>query len=214
MSVGQSRLEQVAERNLVLRTLADLPVVLRKLWSEFRRQGPLAATQYSIDHITRLVRGAPPPHYSRVTPNLHVGGQYTQRGLARLQARGVTAVVNMRDEFDNAAAGLAPPAYLYLPTVDDTPPRLVDLCRGIAFIQQEIAAGGQVYVHCMLGLGRSVTLVAAFLVSQGNSPPEAWRTIRRARPFIQPTPEQVALIEEFERIHSECASLTASSKEN
>lgn len=204
MASEQTPLAQVVERNLFLRTLADLPEVLRRLWEEYRRQGALAASQYALDHMTRLATGAPPRYYSRVMPQLYVGGQYSAKGWARLQKRGITAVVNLRDEFDDAQAGIAPPAYLYLPTIDNTPPSIDDLCRGIRFIQEEIARGGRVYVHCMLGVGRSATLVAAYLVHQGKTPAEAWRTIRRARPFVQPTPGQMAVIEEFGRTRPEC----------
>lgn len=204
MASEQTPLAQVAERNLFLRTLADLPEVLRRLWEEYRRQGALAASQYALDHMTRLATGAPPRYYSRVMPQLYVGGQYSAKGWARLQKRGITAVVNLRDEFDDAQAGIAPPAYLYLPTIDNTPPSIDDLCRGIRFIQEEIARGGRVYVHCMLGVGRSATLVAAYLVHQGKTPAEAWRTIRRTRPFVQPTPGQMAVIEEFGRTRPEC----------
>jgi protein-tyrosine phosphatase len=114
-----------------------------------------------------------------------------------LQMRGVTAVVNLRDEFDDAEAGIAPEHYLYLPTVDDTPPTIAQLCQGVRFIHQQIDAGGQVYVHCMLGVGRSVTMVAAYLVATGMTPVDALRTIRRRRPFIQPTVGQEARLVEF-----------------
>jgi predicted protein tyrosine phosphatase len=191
--------DQVTERNLFLRSLADLPEVLRRLWVEYRRQGAVAASQYALDHMTRLVTGAPPRYFSRVLPQLYLGGQYSAQGWRRLQKRGITAVVNLRDEFDDAQAQIAPPAYLYLPTVDNTPPDIEDVRLGIRFIQEEIATGGRVYVHCMLGVGRSATLVAAYLVHQGKTPAEAWRMIRRARPFIQPTLGQMAVVEEYAR---------------
>jgi predicted protein tyrosine phosphatase len=132
---------------------------------------------------------------SRVLPGLHVGGQYRRRGWRRLAARGVTAVVNMRTEFDDAAAGIAPARYLYLPTVDDSAPSLEDLHQGVAFISQEVAQGGQVYVHCGSGVGRAATMAAAYLVSTGLTADQAWDCIRQARPFIRPTAVQVAQIE-------------------
>jgi protein tyrosine phosphatase (PTP) superfamily phosphohydrolase (DUF442 family) len=182
---------------LTLRILADLPRVLQILVREVKRQGPWIAIQYTVDHVVRLSTGAPPLIYSRITPHLHVGGQYTAAGWRRLQKRGVTAVVNMRDEFDDAEAGVAPERYLFLPTVDDTPPTIAQLCQGVRFIQREIEAGGQVYVHCMLGVGRSVTMVAAYLVATGMTPAAALKAIRRRRPFIQPTIGQEARLAEF-----------------
>jgi protein-tyrosine phosphatase len=103
----------------------------------------------------------------------------------------------MRDEFDDAEAGIAPERYLFLPTVDDTPPTIAQLCQGVRFIHQEIDSGGEVYVHCMLGVGRSVTMVAAYFVATGMTPTNAWKAIRRRRPFIQPTIGQEARLVEF-----------------
>ena len=182
---------------LTLRLLADLPRVLEILVREVKRKGILVASHYAADHITRLTTGAPPAHYSRITSHLHVGGQYTVAGWRHLQQRGVTAVLNMRDEFDDAEAGIAPEHYLFLPTIDDTPPTIAQLCQGVRFIHEEIEQGGQVYVHCMLGVGRSVTMIAAYLVATGMTPSAAWKTIRRRRPFIQPTVGQEARLIEF-----------------
>jgi len=182
---------------LTTRILADVPRIIEILLRELRRRGLWVALQYTIDHVVRLSSGAPPEIYSRITDQVHVGGQYTAAGWHRLQRRGVTAVVNLRDEFDDASAGIAPPHYLYLPTIDDTPPTIAQLSQGVRFIQSEIALGGQVYVHCMLGVGRSATMVAAYLVATGMTPPTAWKAIRRHRPFIQPTLGQQARLTEF-----------------
>ena len=118
-------------------------------------------------------------------------------GWRRLQRRGVTAVVNLRDEFDNAEVGLAPERYLFLPTVDDTPPTVAQLWQGVRFIDAEIGRGGEVYVHCMLGVGRSATLVLAYFIAGGMSPEAAMARLRRRRPFIQPTPSQEQRLQEF-----------------
>jgi hypothetical protein len=182
---------------LTLRLFADLPRVFIILVREVKRKGVWVASQYTVDHVVRLSTGAPPLRYSRITPHLHLGGQYTSSGWRRLQKRGVTAVVNLRDEFDDAEAGIAPERYLFLPTIDDTPPTLAQLSQGVRFIHREIKGGGQVYVHCMLGVGRSVTMVAAYLVATGMTPVAAWRAIRRRRPFIQPTLGQEARLAEF-----------------
>lgn len=63
--------------------------------------------------------------------------------------------------------------------------------------------GGKVYVHCMLGVGRSVTLIAAYLVAEGMTVDDAWRLIRRRRPFIQPTEVQMAQLERWAEIYEQ-----------
>lgn len=169
------------------------------LWSRLCRQGFRPTTLWAVDHLVRIVTGAPIQSLSQITPQLHVGGQYRRRGWDRLEARGVTAVVNVRIEFDDEAQGIAPERYLYLPTVDDTPPSLDQLRRGVAFIEKEIGRGGGVYVHCGSGVGRAPTLAAAYLVSRGMTPAEAWAKIRSARPFVRPRREQVTRVEAFAR---------------
>jgi protein tyrosine phosphatase (PTP) superfamily phosphohydrolase (DUF442 family) len=197
--------ESMSRRHLFLRMLADLPRILVIMVCEVREVGPWRALQYMVDHVIRLATGAPPEHFSRITDHMHVGGQYTAGGYERLKARGVTSVISLRDEFDNAAAGIAPERYLYLPTIDDTPPTVEDLCAGIRMIREEVSHGGQVYVHCMLGVGRSATLAAAYLVGEGMSASEAWRAIRRRRPFIRPTAGQKQLVADFAAHPMPCA---------
>src|SRR4051812_40133392 len=106
---------------LVTRLLEDVPRILEILLREIKRRGLWVASQYTFDHVVRLSLGAPPEVYSRITDKVHVGGQYTAGGWRRLHQRGITAVLNMREEFDDAAAGISPSHYLYLPTIDDTP---------------------------------------------------------------------------------------------
>ena len=167
------------------------------LWSRFTKQGPRVSMLWAADHVVRILTGAPIRSVSQVTPQLHVGGQYRRRGWPELAKRGITAVVNLRTEFDDAAAGIAPQRYLYLPAVDDTPPPLEQLRQGADFIAEEIARGGRVYIHCGAGVGRAPTMAAAYLVSTGLPPDEAWARIRAVRPFIRIKPEQAAQIARF-----------------
>jgi len=170
------------------------------LWGRVTEQGPGVTGLWAVDHVVRIVTGAPLRGVSEITPQLHVGGQHRRRGRARLQARGINGIVNMRIEFDDAAVGIAGARYLYLPTVDDTAPAMEDLRAGVAFIGEVIESGGRVYVHCGSGVGRAPTMAAAYLVSTGLSPTEAWNTIRAVRPFIRPTAEQVDQLDRFAQV--------------
>jgi hypothetical protein len=150
--------------------------------------------------LVRFITGAPMRRVSQLTPQLHLGDQYARRGWPILAARGVTAVVNMRAEFDGGDSAIAPTRYLYLPTPSDRPPTLAHLRQGIAFITAEIARGGGVYVHCRSGVGRGATMVAAYLVSTGLTPEQAWANIRAVRPYICPNPAQIVQIECFAQL--------------
>jgi len=170
---------------------------LRILWRRLTEQGIWVTARWAADHLVRIVTGAPIRHTSEIARQLHVGGQHRERGWVRLEARGVSAVVNLRIEFDDAAAGVAGERHLYLPTEDDRAPSLEQLREGAEFIREVTAGGEGVYVHCGSGVGRAPTLAAAYLVSTGLTPMEAWDEIRRVRPFIRPTAEQIAQLERF-----------------
>src|SRR5688500_7063853 len=116
-------------------------------------------------------------------------------------------MVNMRTEFDDQASGIAPPRYMHLKIIDNTPPTLEHLQAGSDFIAQEIKQGGKVYIHCAAGVGRAPTMAAAYLVSAGRSPADAWKQIRKVRPCIRPTPAQIALIDALaEKVRAQSAA--------
>ncbi len=192
--------------------------LLRDLWKQFTSlqyglflQGPNVVISGLWDFIMRSLTGAPMVRYSQVTPQLIVAGQYQKRGWTVLQKRGVTASINMRSEFDDVEAGIAPTQHLRLIVEDNTPPTIDQLQRGVDFITHEIKNGGKVYIHCAAGIGRAPTMAAAYLVSTGLSPEQAWKQIKRVRPFIRPTPGQEAQINElFEELivkHKDLARL-------
>jgi len=162
---------------------------------QLRKQGLWFTLLEIVDQTKRRITGAPTERFTRITPQLHVGGQYSRKGWATLARRGVTAAVSMRGEYDDRGEGFLPPRYLHLPTVDNHAPTLEHLHQGIDFIADEVARGGQVYIHCWEGVGRGPTMLAAYLVSTGRTPGEAWAKIRAVRPFIRPTAAQIARID-------------------
>ncbi len=167
------------------------------LYCRFREDGWRITYLWFWDKIMLNIHGVSPEPLSQITPLLYVGGQQRKHGLARLDARGIQAVVNLRGEADDAARGVAPEHYLWLPTTDDAPPTVEELARAVAFIAAQIAAGRGVYIHCAAGVGRAPTTAAAYLVSTGVSPEEAWDTVRQGRPFIRPTPPQTEIVSDF-----------------
>jgi len=178
-------------------TLADLLKQLSSLWYGIVDQGPWVSFLGLAELFVRFITGAPIQRLSQITPQLHISGQHQGRGWKTLSKRGITAMVNMRTEFDDQAAGIAPPRYMHLKIIDNTPPTLEHLQAGSDFIAQEIKQGGKVYIHCAAGVGRAPTMAAAYLVSTGRSPAEAWTQIRKVRPFIRPTPAQIAQVDAF-----------------
>jgi len=102
-----------------------------------------------------------------------------------LKAEGIGAVVNTCQEYAGPVdayerAGIE---QLRIPTVDFTHPALKDVERAVEFMQEQIAAGRQVYVHCKAGRARSATVVLCWLVTARELDPEsAQELILAARP--------------------------------
>ncbi len=162
-----------------------------------QEQGLGVTALWFKDHALRVLTGMSPPVTSRIRPNLYVGGQHYRWGLGRMASLGISASLSLRREADDEALGVALEKHLWLPTTDDAPPSLDQLDEASAFIGDALEEGRGVYVHCMSGVGRAATTGAAYLVSTGLTPDQAWAAISEVRPFLRPSEEQVAVLGEF-----------------
>jgi atypical dual specificity phosphatase len=88
---------------------------------------------------------------------------------------------------------------LHLPVHNSDAPTQAQLDRGVAAITQALQQGKRVAVHCGAGLGRSGTLLAAYLVSQGSDAEDALARVRAARPGSVETLEQENAVREYQR---------------
>jgi ADP-ribosylglycohydrolase/protein-tyrosine phosphatase len=106
----------------------------------------------------------------------YVGSKSNPEAAAKvnaLAATGVTLIVDLTHESDRlapyAAHVAAPMQHVSLPIRDFHAPTLAELIPMLNRIDDEIAAGGVVYVHCWGGCGRTGAVVASWLVKQGWS---------------------------------------------
>lgn len=176
------------------------PPPLRTRIVKFIESGPYAIRLRIEDDLHRRAKGVSRRKLSEITPQLHVGGQHNGLGYERLRHRGITAIVNMREEeHSDKAKGIGGERHLHLPTIDHTPPSIQDLKRGVAFISREIEQHkGRVYIHCRAGCGRAPSMAAAYLISTGMTRKEALRFIKAARPFIDLNKFQLLVLDQFE----------------
>src|SRR5215472_14014236 len=103
----------------------------------------------------------------------------------------------MRVEWDDRKLGIRTPYYLWLPTIDGTPPTVEQLARGAKFIHEQTMDNRPLYVHCAAGIGRSPTQVIAYLMTRGFSAEDGIEFVERRRPFISLSPKQRLRLEEF-----------------
>ena len=140
-------------------------------------------------------------NYSDVTPQLAVGGAFRMRDIGLLKARGVTAVVDCRQEAldDQAALARAGLQFLHLPTPDRYGFTYAQLHEGVGWVLDRVAEGGRTFLHCEHGVGRGPLMCCAVLVAQGHSAPEALRIVRRARWQAMPNDRQLQALLRFEK---------------
>jgi atypical dual specificity phosphatase len=119
---------------------------------------------------------------------------------AQLRTQGIGLLVNLHERPD-------PPDLLaqleartvHLPVPDSLAPSQDQLEQGVAAIGEGLREGKRVAVHCGAGLGRSGTLIAAYLVSQGSAPDAAIDLVRAAREGSIENDDQEAAVHEFFR---------------
>jgi atypical dual specificity phosphatase len=88
---------------------------------------------------------------------------------------------------------------LHLPVPNSDAPSQAQLDTGVGAIGAALERGTRVAVHCGAGLGRSGTLLAAYLVSQGWEAEAAMARVRAVRPGSIETLEQEQAVHEFAR---------------
>lgn len=143
------------------------------------------AVWYALSRVGDHGRLPPFRHLTQLSQYLYLGGQVSLSGWRLLEKWGISAAVNMRAETDDRTYGIDTPHYLWVPTIDGTPPSLEQLAEGVAFIHQQRMAGRATYVHCAGGLGRAPTQAIAYLIARGMSADRAIAFVKAHRPFIQ-----------------------------
>ncbi|HEX6541563.1 MAG TPA: dual specificity protein phosphatase [Ktedonobacterales bacterium] len=149
---------------------------------------------------------------SWITPHLAVGGRVLPADIPRLARTGITSVVDTRSEHHDDAEALSREGIqlLSLPTPDTYPLTIEQLEEGSRWINEHIAAGKRVLVHCEHGVGRSVLLTAAALVAGGMSADAAISLVQNKRWQAAPNHRQIRRLQEFERaVHASRAHATA-----
>jgi atypical dual specificity phosphatase len=127
-------------------------------------------------------------------------GQWGQlsEDLSQAAEEGITAIVTLTER--RLPAREMEPfkfRYLHLPVVDYRPPTLEQVREFVQFVDEEVASGGTVLTHCAAGVGRTGTMLAAWLVAHGSTPAAAIAEVRRKRRGSIETYEQEELISEW-----------------
>jgi atypical dual specificity phosphatase len=123
---------------------------------------------------------------------------YALEDLTWLRQQGLQLLISLtemplRSDWINEAGLLS----IHIPIEDMHAPTMEQLNSAVSAIKRARERGMGLAIHCAAGLGRTGTVLAAYLVSQGLGAREAIARVRELRPGSVETPEQEAAIEEY-----------------
>lgn len=139
------------------------------------------------------------PAVSEITPDIYLGCRLFSSDLDTLKQHGISAILDVTAEFDAIPAEMLEQAginYLNVPVLDHDIPSKVALRRALQWLSRQQRLGRKTIVHCALGRGRSVLMVAAWLLTQDEetSLSEVVKSIKAHRDSIALNKRQLKLL--------------------
>lgn len=117
----------------------------------------------------RLIRTrSSSPTLQEIEPGLYVAARLTPIDMAALREANIGAVLDVTAEFEslNWSAMDEGIKYLNVPVLDHAYPDFASLLQAIRWIDSQRRQQRRVVVHCALGRGRSVMVMAAYLLAR------------------------------------------------
>jgi len=152
--------------------------------------------------IPGVLAGMPVP-YIHIDRRLNFGGPLSayDDDLPVLYSASIRAVVSLLNIPSDASvyepAGFS---FLCLPVPDGGAPTIEQTKEFVRFVGEQKAAGRAVAVHCEAGLGRTGTILAAYLIAEGASASEAIRRVREVERVAVETARQIQFLEQYEQV--------------
>jgi len=134
---------------------------------------------------------------------LNLGGPLNafEDDLPVLYSAGVRAVVSLLNIPSDASvyesAGFS---FLCLPVPDGGAPTADQASEFVRFVREQHAAQRPVAVHCEAGLGRTGTMLALYLISEGESAAAAIQAVRAVERVAVETLRQIQFLEQYEQL--------------
>ena len=138
------------------------------------------------------------------------GGDWLEDEIASWRRVGIDIVVSAMTEQESVELDLAGEkdtcvaakiAFVSFPIEDrGTPPSRKAALELVRRLEQELALGKKIVIHCRQGVGRSALLATCVLAASGVDPASAWERIAAARGCLVPdTNEQKEWVTRFVR---------------
>ena len=126
--------------------------------------------------------------------NVYLGRYPNAEEYSTLKKEGITLALNLATEQQFQKKGLE---QIRLPFLDQTIQNPELLHRGVQHIEAHKSKG--IYVHCALGLSRSVLLASAWLIFRGYSLEEAKKKITKIKPHSVKSPYMKITLEIYKK---------------
>ncbi|MGI8643347.1 MAG: dual specificity protein phosphatase family protein [Thermomicrobiales bacterium] len=121
-----------------------------------------------------------------------------EQDLSFLEDQGIGAVLTLTETpLADEVLGRFPFASKHIPITDMTAPSADQLRAALGFIDEQRAEGRAVVVHCLVGQGRTGTILAAYLIRGGVPPEDALDQVRAVCPHAVENEAQESSLTEF-----------------
>lgn len=153
--------------------------------------------------IEGALAGCPRPGYRRGDrADNHTteaqGATALDEDLAWLRDRGIRSLLSLTETpLEAGALARHDFATLHLPVDDLHAPTPAQLHYALSFIDAQGALGRAVAVHCLIGQGRTGTVLAAHRIRAGSTPDAALAELRALSPGAIGAPEQESALRAF-----------------
>lgn len=115
-----------------------------------------------------------------------------------LRAQEIGAILSLTEESPDIGAILERNfAHLHIPVADMTPPTPDQLLEALEFIDRQSSNSRPVLVHCLVGQGRTGTVLAAHLIRSGLPPERAIAELRMVCPHAVENERQEQALSDF-----------------
>ncbi|MFD3321958.1 diacylglycerol kinase family protein [Alteromonas macleodii] len=139
------------------------------------------------------------PPLQKIEPNLFLACRMSGKHVSLLNENNIDAILDVTAEFDGLdwTAYQEDYRYLNVPVLDHTSPTPEQLLLAINWLNQQISENKNVVVHCALGRGRSVLVVAAYLLAKNPNltVDDALREINQIRQTARLNKRQLASLQ-------------------
>lgn len=139
------------------------------------------------------------PPLQKIEPHLFLACRMSGQHVDLLNENNIDAILDVTAEFDGLdwTAYQEDYRYLNVPVLDHTSPTSEQLVLAINWLNQQISDNKNVVVHCALGRGRSVLVVAAYLLAKNPnlSVDDALRQINQIRQTARLNKRQLASLQ-------------------